>query len=918
MKTHPREQADFGKELSEELNLARQQLSELRLQITGLERDNRLLSIMNDNADRLRRAHEAEQKLQYLYNDMLLAYCPSLIFLFDTDLHLQLATRSCLSILSADSLEDLKMCTPEDIFGGKMESAWIEKIIIQCRDVMLSREPRQYNDKIEFTDSTGYMNTQTDISPIIEEESGELRGVLLALINITELTLTKEHAEEAARSKSTFLANMSHEIRTPMNAIKGLAELVMMTEMSDLQRSYVSNIVSSSNSLLNIINDILDFSKIDANKIDIIKSEYSLSTILKDTCSVINLHAAEKDLSLIVDIDPALPDHLYGDDSRIKQVLLNILGNAVKYTAKGSVTFTVGYSKIDDSNIKLQFSVKDTGIGIKNEEIPNLFQAFSRADLRQNRSILGTGLGLAISKSLMQALGGDISVQSVYGQGSTFSFWLPQEVVNAAPLAAVKQADKKKILVIDDGTENSRLEPLFDRLGVQSVSLKRTRNQAIPGWENATHAIYYDGYDPVDLGKLRGSMPEAVFIVIRDVRRALEQPKFADISIYSPILVTDIVDALNNETINGLRRIPGTSDSLQSFKVREARALVVDDNALNLMVGSELLRSFGFEVEEVDSGESAIKICQEKYFDIIFMDHMMPGMDGIETTVYIRENPGLNCNTPIIALTANVVSGTKESFLICGMNDVVSKPIEVTELARSVIAWLPEDKILRAHVSDNAIPDKNSIKSSKFDLVGLLDDFGMYASDVIREIDGDLELFVKRLGHAEIVLGDMVTNLNELARLEDWAHFAHKIGDLKSLLHDIGARDCSMRAKKMEIAAHSDNISYIKHDFKSLMGNMYMLERKLEALIPLTQGKNSDGSYVPNDPLKVNLLLQGLLAAVQASDAAAATKCIDDVARNSFDHDLDMLLNDVRWALEEKDFEGAFNAANRAFNFFKK
>lgn len=903
--------------MATELKTVRQQLTDLRRQMTGMERDNRLLSIMSENADRLRRTNEADKKLQYLYNDMLLAYCPNLVFLFDKDLKLQLATRSCLSILPFGGLEDMKMRTPEQLFSSKMDAEWIAKITGECREAMESRKTRQYNDRITFIDGAGYMDTQTDVSPIVDEESGLLRGVLVSLNDITELSVTKERAEDASRSKSSFMANMIHEISTPMNAIKGLAELLMMTDLGDVQQAYVSNIINSSNLLLTITNDILDFSKIDANRIDILKSEYNLSTILKDVCSLISLRAMEKDLELVVKIDPALPDKLYGDDSRLKQVMLNVLGNAVKYTDKGKIAFAVGGERLGEGNIRLDFTVTDTGIGIRHDEMSTLFEAFSRADLNLDRRVVGTGLGLAISKNLMLAMNGDISVKSTYGKGSTFSFWLPQTIVAGAPLASVDHADKKKVLILDDGKRGKELASFLEQLGVPHVHIKNTIRQALPGWEDASHCVYYDGHDQTELGKLRGSMPETAFVVIRDIRRALEPPKYADMSVYEPLLLTDLAAALNSNRSSAINKgRDGSAETGGSFKVREAKALFVDDNALNLMVGGELVRAFGFTVIEASSGPDAIKICREQKFDIIFMDHLMPAMDGIEAAKHIREAPGLNSKTPIIVLTANVVGGMKDHFLRCGMDDMVSKPIDVADLARAITAWVPAGKLFKADGS--SVPKVEDVQAVPgFDLVKLLDEFGMYAGDVMRELDGDLQTYINRLRQAGMGLGDLVRYLNELVRLEDWPGFSRVIGELKEMLHGVGARDCAVRAKKMEIAAVEDNIAYVHQDFKSLMGNMYMLERKLDALVPLAMGKKKEG-YTPNDPVKIYSLLQDLQITLGKRDLGTSTEIMEELARCSFDHDLDMLLNSVRWAMEVGAFEEAASHNITAVAFHKQ
>ena len=390
-------------------------------------------------------------------------------------------------------------------------------------------------------------------------------------------------AEEANRAKSNFLANMSHEIRTPMNAIIGMSEIILQDSgVPEKTRLQVSEIHTAGQNLLGIVNDILDISKIEAGKYELVAEEYELPSLIHDVSNIIRVRLQESNAVFVLKLDETLPKALVGDVGRIRQILLNILGNAVKFIEKGSITLTAGWNH-DENQPMLRFDVADTGIGIKPENLVTIFGEFNQVDTRKNRNIQGTGLGLAISKHLAELMGGDITVESVYGEGSTFHIYLRQELKDYHPLGA-------------------------------------------------------------------------------ELTRELERQEY---------------------------RMAVSKKTLEVTKRPDARVLIVDDTRVNLMVARGIMKKYDMQIDTASGGKEAIEMVQKKDYDIIFMDHMMPEMDGVEATKQIRALGQAYEKLTIIALTANAINDAKEMFLQEGMQDFVAKPIDPKALDEVLNRWLP-------------------------------------------------------------------------------------------------------------------------------------------------------------------------------------------------------------------------------------
>jgi len=504
--------------------------------------------------------------------------------------------------------------------------------------------------------------------------------------------ITEQHrleaAELASRAKSEFLANMSHEIRTPMNAITGMTELILRENPSEQIAAYVRNIKFAAHNLLNIINDILDFSKVEAGAMKLSEIRYYTASLLNDLTTMIYVRIGNKPINFILDDDPNLPEILVGDVTRLNQVAINLLSNAVKFTPSGHIRLKVGYRYTSEAAIALKITVEDTGIGIKPENLTNLFENFSQVDTKKNRAVEGTGLGLAISKKLVELMGGGITVESVYGEGSVFSFEIEQKVISHRPLASLDDPDSLCVGVCVSNPLNEQvILSKFDAMGAKGQAEKVFDNLA-----PYSHFIV----DSDMTGPLYGKdlSQTQVIVLMKNYLTGKSDLESAR-SLSSPLTSQIAADILN-----GRISILGDAEEEASLYNRDmvltdTQILLVDDNDINLLIAQNILEDYQAEVTLAKSGQEAIDCVKANRYDIIFMDHMMPEMDGVEATALIRALEGNDWarKMPIVALTANAISGVREMFLENGMNDFLSKPIDLPELNRVLYTWLPKGKI---------------------------------------------------------------------------------------------------------------------------------------------------------------------------------------------------------------------------------
>ena len=530
-----------------------------------------------------------------------------------------------------------------------------------------------------------------------------------------EFRRAKLEAEQANSAKSAFLANMSHEIRTPINAVIGMNEMILRESKEVNIIKYAQNAAAASEALLSLINDILDFSKIESGKMELVEETYRVDDLIKNLFNMIQPRAEKKNLKFELNVDENIPNELLGDGVRIRQVVVNILTNAVKYTQVGSIKFNVTHKMISEEWTQLIFSVKDTGIGIKPEDKDKLFKDFERFDNKRNKNIEGTGLGLAITFKLMQMMGGQIEVESVYGEGSTFTVMIPQKIMS------------EKII------------------GNFAEKLSSTKTQ-----------------------------------------------KVYKVSFIAP----------------------------------EAKILVVDDNEMNLLVATSLLKSTQIQVDTAMSGMSALKKLEEKKYDIIFLDQMMPSLDGIQTLKLAKEMPdNKSIDSPVIALTANAISGAREMFLKEGFTDYLSKPIDSRQFEEMLIEYLPIEKLrapeenfesvneLKSESESNLNSESESEKIFEYKYLNV--DVGLnYSAGMVDMYKEVLTMFCN-------LKNDKQSKLNEAFDKEDWKNYTIMIHALKGTSLSIGGEKLSQLAKDLETAGkviNSDSSTELeKHECKEFI-----------------------------------------------------------------------------------------------------
>ncbi len=727
---------------------------------------------------------------------------------------------------------------------------------------------------------------------------------------------TIENLEKAEKSKDDFMANVSHEIRTPINTVCGMSELVLREEISNQAKEYTFDIQTAGRNLLSVVSDILDFSELESGKMELVEEPYNLTSTVNDVMNIAIAQKNGKNIELIVDCDANIPCSLLGDEQKLRRVIMNLVNNAIKFTKEGCVLIRFS-ARQESYGINLCISVKDTGIGMKQETIEKLFTTFNQVDTRKNREEGGIGLGLAISQAIVEKMGGFISVNSTFGKGSEVQFVVPQKVLDETPIVSVKHPEKIRVAsyinmekydyaTIRDGYADTiahiarqlrihcrqcrNLQELKRRLE------KKKYSHIFISWEEYCEDIaYFDG--------LAEEMK--VILVLERENELKANVNSRMLRIYKPFYALSIAAVLNGENI--VQSIDSSQYQNYRFIAPKASVLVVDDNMMNLKVVEGLLRPYGIRVFTAISGKEALQKLETMEYDFVFMDHMMPEMDGVETLHSIRQKPGNYFkNVPVIALTANAIGGVREMFLAEGFSDFVAKPIELSVLERVLRRFIPENKIIKVEEyelqkNQEQQSDTEETHTEELQLAGINVEKGIgFCGGALGDYLEVIQVYYETGLHK-------IKEIEESYQTEDWKNYTILVHAVKSTSLGIGAEELSEMAKALETAGKEGNTVYIKEYHEEMMQEYHRVMEVLKAEVVAEENETKTKDELPEiEEAKLHDCMERLALQLETFESMGVEQLLWELFAYQYHGErLDEILAEVQAKVKEFDFMGA-------------